>query len=299
MNDSWPGFRRMACSRRGRRAQRGRARCRLLGSRHGRGSRSGRVRRVRRSWLVSTDCDPRRAAAASVGGRVTCVSGAALHGLWVPRRDDMHIAVRPNAARFESAGVKIHWATGPSPVRRRAVDDPLINVLFHVARCLPRRDALAVWESALQRGVVDREVLRLVAWRSTRARELASLATVLSDSGLESVFIDGLRHMGLPVRQQVWIDGHRVDVLVGDRLVIQLDGFAHHQASDRRRDIRADARLTLRGYTVLRFDSSRCSSTGTTSKRRCSRRSRRDVTASLAAASGDAPESGRTAARSS
>ena len=215
---------------------------------------SGRVRRVRRSWLVSTDCDPRRAAAASVSGRVTCVSGAALHGLWVPRHDDMHIAVRPNAARFESAGVKIHWATGPSPVRRRAVDDPLINVLFHVARCLPRRDALAVWESALQRGVVDREVLRLVAWRSTRAREFASLATVLSDSGLESVFIDGLRHMGLPVRQQVWIDGHRVDVLVGDRLVIQLDGFAHHQASDRRRDIRADARLTLRGYAVLRFD---------------------------------------------
>ena len=77
---------------------------------------------------------------------------------------------------------------------------------------------------------------------------------MLSDSGLESVFIDGLRRIGLTVRQQVLIDGHRVDVLVGDRLVVQLDGFAHHQASDRRRDIRADARLTLRGYTVLRFD---------------------------------------------
>lgn len=215
---------------------------------------SGGVRRVRRSWLVSADCDARRAAAAAVSGRVTCVSGAALHGLWVPRHDDLHIAVRPNAARFESSGAKIHWATGPSPVRRGAVDDPPLNVLFHVARCLPRRDALAVWESALQRGVVDRDVLRFVVWRSTRARELASLASVLSDSGLESVFIDGLRRIGLTVRQQVLIDGHRVDVLVGDRLVVQLDGFAHHQASDRRRDIRADARLTLRGYTVLRFD---------------------------------------------
>ncbi|GAB6857228.1 DUF559 domain-containing protein [Microbacterium xylanilyticum] len=36
---------------------------------------------------------------------------------------------------------------------------------------------------------------------------------------------------------------------------MQLDGFEHHSgAEQRRRDIRADARLALRGYTVLRFD---------------------------------------------
>ena len=40
----------------------------------------------------------------------------------------------------------------------------------------------------------------------------------------------------------------------GARLVVQLDGFAHHQGADRRRDLRADARLVLLGYTVLRFD---------------------------------------------
>ncbi len=97
-------------------------------------------------------------------------------------------------------------------------------------------------------------MLRLVDWRSSRARELAARASVLSDSGLETVFIDGMRALGLAVRQQVWIDGHPVDVLVGEALVVQLDGFAHHQGADRRRDIRADARLTLRGYTVLRFD---------------------------------------------
>ncbi|MFJ6654036.1 DUF559 domain-containing protein [Microbacterium sp. NPDC091313] len=37
-------------------------------------------------------------------------------------------------------------------------------------------------------------------------------------------------------------------------LAIQIDGFAHHRAADRRRDIAADARLALLGYTVLRFD---------------------------------------------
>lgn len=43
--------------------------------------------------------------------------------------------------------------------------------------------------------------------------------------------------------------------LVGQRLVIQLDGFARHgDAALRGRDIDADGRLRRRGYTVLRFD---------------------------------------------
>jgi very-short-patch-repair endonuclease len=43
-------------------------------------------------------------------------------------------------------------------------------------------------------------------------------------------------------------------VLVGERLVIQLDGFAHHlSAAQRGRDIAHDAELRLRGSTVLRF----------------------------------------------
>ena len=92
-----------------------------------------------------------------------------------------------------------------------------------------------------------------IAWRG-RARELAEMASHLSDSGLETRFIALVTPLGVPVRQQVWIDGHPVDALLGERLVVQLDGFAHHQASDRRRDLRADARLTLLGYTVLRFD---------------------------------------------
>jgi hypothetical protein len=50
------------------------------------------------------------------------------------------------------------------------------------------------------------------------------------------------------------IDGHPVDGLIGEHLVVQIDGFSHHRAEQRRRDLRAGARLVLRGYTVLRFD---------------------------------------------
>ena len=81
------------------------------------------------------------------------------------------------------------------------------------------------------------------------------MASVLSDSGVESHFTDLMRSVGVQVRQQVWIDGHPLDGLIGRALAIQLDGFAHHSsAKDRRRDLRADARLTLLGYTVIRFD---------------------------------------------
>jgi very-short-patch-repair endonuclease len=103
--------------------------------------------------------------------------------------------------------------------------------------------------------MVSRDRLQRVDWRSTRAAELAAVASSLSDSGLETTFLDGLRPFGLRIRQQVRLEGHPVDLLVGDRLVIQIDGFAFHSGpGDRRRDIAHDAALVLHGYTVLRFD---------------------------------------------
>ncbi|WP_460772148.1 endonuclease domain-containing protein [Microbacterium sp. GXF7504] len=211
--------------------------------------------RVRRSWLVAPECDPRRAAAVTVGGRVTCASAAAMFGLWTPAHDGVHVAVPGNAGRLDADGLVLHWGSGPAPVARNGVDDHLVNVLFHTARCLGRREALPIWESALRKGLVERAHLQRIAWRNAEARELARAASLLSDAGGETVFVHGMRAEGIAVRQQVWVDGHRVDGLIGDRLVIQVDGFAHHSsAADRRRDIHADARLALLGYTVLRFD---------------------------------------------
>ncbi len=62
-----------------------------------------------------------------------------------------------------------------------------------------------------------------------------------------------LRFLRLPIRQQVWLAGHPVDFLIGDRLVLQIDG-GHHVGSQRRSDIAHDARLTLLGYHVIRID---------------------------------------------
>lgn len=55
----------------------------------------------------------------------------------------------------------------------------------------------------------------------------------------------------MPLRQQAWIAGHRVDLLIGDRLVLQIDG-GHHVGTQREQDIAHDAALMLLGYHVIR-----------------------------------------------
>ncbi|MET0828349.1 MAG: DUF559 domain-containing protein [Microbacterium sp.] len=221
---------------------------------------NGMLRRVRRSWLVTPQCDQRRADAASVGGRVTCVSAAELLGLWMPDRDAAevrltHVAVPGTSSRHDMTGLRLHWGAGPAPVSRNSNEDGILNVLFHTAHCLPRRDATAIWESALRKRLTDAAVLRRVAWRRAEAAQIATVSSSLSDSGLETLVLHGLAAAGVVMIQQVWIDGRPVDGLIGRSLVVQIDGFAHHSsAADRRRDIEADARLVTRGYVVLRFD---------------------------------------------
>ena len=55
----------------------------------------------------------------------------------------------------------------------------------------------------------------------------------------------------MPITPQVWLAGHRVDFLIGDRLVLQIDGSTHVGAQ-RDSDIRHDAQLMLLGYHVIR-----------------------------------------------
>jgi very-short-patch-repair endonuclease len=210
------------------------------------------------------DCDGGRRLAASVGGRLTCVTAAEVRGLWVPPRphdDDgspiqqlTHVAVPGNSSRHSVPHMKLHWGTGPAPVSRNANEDHILNVLFHTAQCLARGDALAIWESAIHAGLTEPAVLQRVAWRRADASAIARVASALSDSGLETFFVHGMRRAGVDVVQQIWVDGHPLDGLIGDSLAIQLDGFAYHRGADRRRDLEADARLILRGYVVLRFD---------------------------------------------
>ena len=217
----------------------------------------GRVRRLRRGWIGTATLGPDLERAVSEGGRLTCVSAARAHGLWTPtagRPGPLHLRVDPRSGRHDERGLVLHWSVGPSPVARHELVDPVMNVLETVSRCLSFREALTVWESAIRRTELTPEVLRRVPWRTEAARSLAATASALSDSGIETLMVQGLRPFGLRVRQQVVVDEYPVDLLVGDTLIVQVDGTHHLEQRQRRRDIRADGRLVLRGYTVLRFD---------------------------------------------
>lgn len=220
---------------------------------------SGVVRVVRRSWLVRPAADPLLLTAAAAGGRVTCVSLARRRGWWMPDGIDpaLHLHVRPGAA---SPGLGPEWP-GTVHWTRSLITEPVgtllasaEDALAHIAVCLPREQALVVWESAARLESLAPEMLRRLRWTTRAARELAEEVTGLADSGLETMVFAPLRRTGVHVVQQARVAGRFVDGLIGDRLVVQVDGFAHHATSAQRSaDIAHDAQLRLRGYTVLRF----------------------------------------------
>jgi very-short-patch-repair endonuclease len=198
-------------------------------------------------WLMST----RRGRRST---RLACVSAAIELGLEVLRPpEQLHLWAPPSAHVECGDDVLWHRTISRAPILHRRVE-PLPSVLSHVAGCLPHAEALVVWESAVRRGIVTPGGIRRIAWHHPSARELSKEVTGLSDSLIETLAVDALRHAGIAVRQQVNLLGHRVDALVGDRLVLQFDGHAFHAGpGERRRDAEHDARLMFDGFSVLRF----------------------------------------------
>jgi very-short-patch-repair endonuclease len=204
----------------------------------------------RRGWLAVPDADPYLVAAARAGVVLTCVTRAARLGLWVLDHDEPHVAAPPTASRLSIARARVHWGVPAVPRHPGALEDGILNTLLTVASCQPHEAALAVWESALHARLVTREELSRLPLRPP-ARRLLDAAVPFADSGLETLFVTRLRWLRMPVRAQIWIEGHRVDFLIGDRLVVQIDG-GHHVGAQRADDVAHDAVLMLRGYHVIR-----------------------------------------------
>lgn len=229
----------------------------------GRARHRGRIQRVRRAWYASLTADPRIKDAVRVGGSLSCHSALAAAGVWVPDDGRIHVAVPANASRLRSAssrhiafvdkpeGVVLHWRVRPGEVRH-SVDD-LAIALGHYAQCTSAEFALAAIDCALGRGLVTVGDLES-AFPAVPSRLLA-LADRSAGSGLETLARYRLGRLRIRVRTQVTIaDVGRVDLLIGDRLVLELDGYGFHATgeafeSDRRRDLA----LHALGYRVVRL----------------------------------------------
>lgn len=218
--------------------------------------RVGAVRGIRRHWLATDTAPAALLTAADNTATLTCVSAARWHGWWMPPTADsgIHLRFAPSAAPPRAPDIVAHWTHRIAPPPAYGLVESVEDTLAHLAQCLSAEDALIVWESALTKEGLRVEALQQVHWRTRAARACALALTGTSDSGLETRAAVKLARLGVPLRKQVRLLGRPVDLLLGDRLVIQLDGFAHHSdPAQRSSDVAFDAQLVLMGYTVLRF----------------------------------------------
>lgn len=199
--------------------------------------------------------------AASVGGRLTCVSALALLGCFEPPAAGLHVQVPPDASRLGvsvgplggGGGVVLHWVPLENPPRTPVVSPS--DAVHQLLRCLPRPFAIAVLDSAIhQRVLAPARVIDLVRRAPRRFRLVPDDLDGRSESGIESLVRVALRDAGLSVDVQVVIPGvGRVDLVVDGRVVVEVDGREWHQG-EQERDYWRDLELARRGYVVVRVD---------------------------------------------
>lgn len=224
--------------------------------------RAGSLRRIRRGWFAAHGAPPVVVRAVSVGGALTAASAAKLAGLWVLGDPRLHVRVARTASRLGAPhdrrvplnprhGVCVHYS------RDRPVGacDPPPRAIAEMFHCAGLAAAMVSLESALNSRRLLPEALPDIRARVPAAhRATFDTADAGAQSGLETLVRLLLRRHRIRFRTQVWIEpAGRVDILVGDRLVLELDGERFHTGTAFEEDRRRDLHLVLQGYIVVRF----------------------------------------------
>ncbi|MGB3910357.1 MAG: type IV toxin-antitoxin system AbiEi family antitoxin domain-containing protein [Pseudolysinimonas sp.] len=239
----------------------------LTGSDITRAVRLGQVRRVRRAHYATAVAPLDAVDAVRVGGRLCGVSAARSFGLWAGFDETLHIAVPRNASRLRvirehgaitpdrsDRRVEIHWVdTDPS---RECWRVSLHDCLRQVVGWSDHETAMACLDTAIEVARVTRDELRAVfAEEPALSRLRAAGAHPGCGSGYESIVVRRLRRIGLRIRQQVRIPGvGRVDGVIDDILVLEIDGYEHHSTREAfEEDRRRDAALAALGKSSIRL----------------------------------------------
>jgi very-short-patch-repair endonuclease len=221
---------------------------------------TGVVVKVSRGLYCLPDVEASVVAARRLSGLVTCVSLAARLDLpLLERPDRTHVAVpgTRGAPRDDVRdGAVLHWDSAVEPDGPR-VGVAVARALRHASACLPLREAVALGDAALGRGLVS--LVELDAVRPGTGRlafdRFARLLDGRSQSLSETFLRLALRAAGLEVEPQVLVEGAgRVDLLVDGVVAVEVDGFTYH--ADRRtfrEDRRRDRVAQLHALPVLRF----------------------------------------------
>jgi very-short-patch-repair endonuclease len=171
----------------------------------------------------------------------------------------VHVAVERNAcqlrrprdahARLREADALVHWRTRTGGSRLTV--DPIEAVLDLAACSGPELAAASAESLWRQRPHLAPRLLRAIAGLAEPFRWVEGSC----ESGTEFLTRMRLGRRGIALRPQVVIsDVGRVDFVLGERLVIEVDGAQYHTDPEQfEADRRRDAVLSSLGFRVLRF----------------------------------------------
>lgn len=210
------------------------------------------LKRICRGWYALPQADERVVRAILAGGRLGCLSGCRFYGIWVPHHTSLHVVYGAGKRPRPLPGICSHPWDGP--VTRK----PIWSVAECVQQVIHRHDAetgLIVMESAM-----NLELLRpsglpdLLAGLPAEQRQIVRFLDV-AESGSETRIRLFLRRLRVPVRPQVAIPGiGHVDLLVGDKLIIECDSDEYHRSKEQHRiDRQRDLAALELGYDKIRL----------------------------------------------
>lgn len=218
--------------------------------------RRGALEPIRRGWYALPGATPAVVATVKAGAVVACVSALKYRsGIWIPP-NQKRLHVRWSEHRQRPKFTEHCRSHTPLATPVRAIDS-LGDALRCAANCLDPDMFVAVLESTFRLPSLYNSADLRVCFDGApgRVAGLVDRLDPLAGSGTESVVRFRLQSLRIKVRSQVEIPGvGRVDLLVGDRLIIECDSDGYHGGDQRKKDYRRDRTSTVGNYRVLRVD---------------------------------------------
>jgi very-short-patch-repair endonuclease len=205
--------------------------------------------RLRPGWFAQAGADADVASAVRQGGCLACASALRARGVWMPE------ALERDHVRYARRSGKRGCAPFGGAFAVSAAVDDVVAAFRCLLRCGTAEDIVVVADSLLHLELATRT--ELVRWVESAPMRIRALLDKLdtAESGTETMVRLRLRALGLGVRTQVSVwPGMRVDLLIGQRLVVECDSEKHHSSWKQQQADRArDRELVARGYLVIRL----------------------------------------------
>lgn len=209
---------------------------------------AGELIRVCRGWYAHHGADQDSIAARKAGGTITAQTLLAKYGVWLMRDHRVHVRVPPNWPTKPAPPMCAHWFVQPTSPR-----DELRSAILAMAVCSQLTDLVVAIDSVLDKRLLRIDEIRALNGQNSRLDTAIKRMSWGSQAGGETLVRLLLIRYRIRFTVQAQIGSARVDLLVGDRFVIEVDGREFHLGEQFERDRARDRELIQAGYLVMRI----------------------------------------------